>query len=59
MRGSLCVVSLILLFTTLTEGSAFHHSAGKQLRNSHIPPASRKTNSKTQTGGFKYIKEDL
>ena len=32
MRESLCVVivGLILLFTTLTEGSTFHHRARKQ-----------------------------
>ena len=36
MRGTLFVVSLILIFTTLTEGSAFHHHARtrKQMKNS-------------------------
>ena len=38
MRVSLCVVSLILLFTTLTGGSAFRHHVRartrKQLKNS-------------------------
>ena len=29
MRGSLCVVGLILLFTTLIEGSAFRHALKK------------------------------
>ena len=39
MRGSLCVVvvSLILLLTTLTEGSTFRHHARKQLKKPSIP----------------------
>ena len=53
MRGSLCVVGLILLLTTLTEGSAFRHHARKQLKRSFIP-ALKKTDRKTLTG--KYIK---
>ena len=51
MRGSLCFVSLILLFTTLMGGSAFRHSARKHLKNSLIP-ALKKTNLKTHTGEY-------
>ena len=43
MRGSLCVVGLILLFTTLTEGSAFRHHAMKQLKKSLIPARNLET----------------
>ena len=34
MRGSLCVVGLILLFTTLKEGSALRHHARKESKKS-------------------------
>ena len=37
MRGSLCVVGLILLFTTLKEGSALRHHARKESKKSSIP----------------------
>ena len=44
MRGSLCVVGLILLLTTLnTEGSAFRHHAKKQLKKSLIPARNLET----------------
>ena len=48
-RSLLCVVGLILLFTTLTEGSAFRHHARKQLKGSFNPPL-KKTDCKTLTG---------
>ena len=56
MRGSLCVDSLILLLTTLTEGSAIHHHTRKQLKNSFIP-ALKKTVFKTAQG--KYVSKNL
>ena len=54
MRRSLCVVGLILLLTTLTEGSAFRHDARKQVKKPSIP-ALKKTHMKTPTG--KFVKE--
>ena len=56
MRGSRCVVGLILLLATLTEGSAFHHHTWKQLKNSFIP-ALKKTVFKTAQG--KYVSKNL
>ena len=50
MRGSLLgVVGLILLFTTLTEGSAFHYHARKKLKSS-FNPSLKKADRKTPTG---------
>ena len=50
MRGSLLgVVGLILLFTTLTEGSAFRHHARKKLKSSYNPTL-KKTDLQTPTG---------
>ena len=58
MRGSLCFVGLILLFTTLMGGSAFRHSARKHLKNS-LNPDLRKTNFKTQKGEYRiYVKNE-
>ena len=47
MRGFLCVVGLILLLTTLTEGSAFRHPDRKELKTSFGSkhPMSRKQKS--------------
>ena len=50
MRESMCVVGLILLFTTLTEGSAFRHPARKELKNSYFIPVPKKTDDKTLLG---------
>ena len=50
----MCVVGLILLLTTLTEGSAFRHDARKQLKKPSIP-ALKKNHLKTPTG--KYVKK--
>ena len=54
MKQFLCVVSLTLLFTTLTEGSTFRHPARNQLKNSFIP-ALKKTNHKTPSGKYENI----
>ena len=54
MRGSLCVVGLIL-FTTLTEGSVFRHHAREQLKKNSLIPAPKKTDLETPLG--KYIIE--
>ena len=54
MKRSLCVVGLILLLTTLTEGSAFRHDARKQVKKPSIS-ALKKPYLKTPLG--KYVKE--
>ena len=51
MRGFLCVVGLILLLTTLTEGSAFRDPDRKELKTSFIP-ALKKTDRKTPRGEY-------
>ena len=51
MMRFLCVVSLTLLLTILTEGSTFRHPARNQLKNSFIP-ALKKTNHKTPSGQY-------
>ena len=54
MKRFLCVVGLILLLTTLTEGSAFRHDARKQVKKPSIS-ALKKPYLKTPLG--KYVKE--
>ena len=57
MRGILCIVGLILLFTTLTEGSAFRHSTRKQWKNS-FTPFLRKPNHENSLGKY-FLKESI
>ena len=56
MRGTLFVVSLILIFTTLTEGSAFHHHARtrKQMKTSFN--SALKPDHKGSLGKYLYTK---
>ena len=54
MKGFLCVVSLTLLFTTLTECSTVRHPDRNQLKNSFIP-ALKKTNHKTPSGKYENL----
>ena len=55
MRVVLCVVGLILLVTTLTEGSAFRHRDRKELKlKTSFIPALKKTDRKTPKGTYTY-----